>query len=61
MGGIAMMTLRNEAAEQIRKHLDAGEKDEECRVWDVIEMLLNCLDEEQLGWIPKMLRGEEIL
>ena len=61
MGGMVMMRMRNEAAEQIRKYLDSGEKDEECRVWSVIDLLLDILYEEQLESIPKILRGDTVL
>ena len=65
MGGTAMMHLRNEAADHIREYMgdymdEIGRGKYEGNVWVVIEQLLNCLDEQQLENIPKMLAGEDI-
>ena len=63
MGGGAMMKLRNHTCDHIRQYLGTTQLryQYEERVWTVIEQLLNCLDEQQLENVPKMLAGEDIV
>ena len=56
MGGIVMMKLRADACDAIRAYCDSLNNE----AWNVIEVLVNCLDEEQLQNVPKMLVGEEV-
>ena len=58
-----MMKLQNHTCDHIRQYLGTTQLryQYEERVWTVIEQLLNCLDEQQLENVPKMLAGEDIV